>query len=172
RASHLQGWIAAALVAAIFTRYDGWVMALLAWGCVGLVLTRRGGLRSRSFWLASALVAAAPAAWFIYNAAAFGDWLYFLRGPYSAAAIEARTSVPGFPPHPGWHNPWVALIFFFKCAQLDAAAVGCGTFLLLTALFGAAWSWLTARRNAVSWALLLLWFPVLFYVYSISWGSV
>ncbi len=95
KACRLQGWIAAALVAAIFTRYDGWVMALLAWARMGLVLARRGRLRSRAFWLASALVVAAPVAWFIYNAAAFGDWLYFLRGPYSAKAIEMRTAVPG-----------------------------------------------------------------------------
>jgi 4-amino-4-deoxy-L-arabinose transferase-like glycosyltransferase len=164
--------IALVLVAAIFTRYDGWIMALLAWTGVGLLLLRRGLLRSRAFWLASVLVIAAPIFWFAYNATAFGDWLYFARGPYSAAAIEVRTSAPGFPPHPGWHNPWVSLLFFVKCAELDAAAVGCGTFLLLTALFGAAWSWLTVRRRAISWALLLLWFPVPFYAYSISWGSV
>jgi hypothetical protein len=164
--------IAAVLVAAIFTRYDGWIMALLAWTGVGLLLLRRGQLRSRAFWLASAFVVAAPVFWFAYNGIVFHDWLYFARGPYSAAAIEARTSVPGFPPHPGWHNPWVALIFFMKCAELDAAVLGCGTFLLITGLFGAIWSWLTARRRAVSWALLLLWFPVPFYAYSVSWGSV
>ena len=163
--------IAAALVAAIFTRYDGWVMALLAWVCVGLVLARRSGLRSRAFWLASALVVAAPAAWFIYNAAAFGDWLYFLRGPYSAKAIEIRTSVPGFPPHPGWHNPWVGLIFFLKTAELDAAASAWGNLLLALSLLGTAWAWLTARRRAFAWAL-LLWLPVPFYVYSVAWGSV
>ena len=164
--------IAIVLVAAIFTRYDGWIMALLAWTGIGVLLLRRGQLRSPAFWVASAFVVAAPIFWFAYNASAFGDWLYFARGPYSAAAIEVRTSAPGFPPHPGWHNPWVSLIFFVKCAELDAAPVGCGTFLLLTALFGAAWSWLTARRRAISWALLLLWFPVPFYAYSISWGSV
>jgi hypothetical protein len=130
------------------------------------------GNSSALFWLATVLILAAPTFWFAYNATVFHDWLYFVRGPYSAAAIEARTSVPGFPPHPGWHNPWVALIFFVKCAELDAAALGCGTLLLLTALFGATWSWLTARRRAVSWALLLLWFPAPFYAYSISWGSV
>ena len=164
--------IALVLVAAIFTRYDGWIMALLAWTGIGLLLLRRGLLRSRAFWLASVLVGAAPIFWFAYNATAFHDWLYFARGPYSAAAIEVRTSAPGFPPHPGWHNPWVSLIFFVKCAELDAAPVGCGTFLLLTTIFGAAWSWLTARRQAVSWAILLLWFPVPFYAYSISFGSV
>jgi len=164
--------IAAILVAAIFTRYDGWIMALLAWTGVGLLLLRRGQLRSRAFWLATVLVLAAPTFWFAYNATVFHDWLYFARGPYSAAAIEARTSIPGYPPHPGWHNPWVALIFFDKCAELDAAALGCGTFLLIAGLFGAVWSWLTARSRAVSWALVLLWFPVPFYAYSVSWGSV
>jgi 4-amino-4-deoxy-L-arabinose transferase-like glycosyltransferase len=164
--------IALVLVAAIFTRYDGWIMALLAWTGVGMLLLRHRRLRSPAFWLASVLVVAAPIFWFAYNAVAFHDWLYFARGPYSAAAIEVRTSAPGFPPHPGWHNPWVSLIFFIKCAELDAAPLGCGTFLLFAASFGAAWSWLTARRRAVSWALLLLWFPVPFYAYSVSWGSV
>jgi hypothetical protein len=171
RARRLQGWIAAALVAAVFTRYDGWVMALLAWGCMGLVLARRGRLHSRAFWLASAVVAAAPVAWFIYNAAAFGDWLYFLRGPYSAKAIEMRTSVPGFPPHPGWHNPWVALIFYMKAAELDAAAAAWGNLLILLSLLGTAWGWLIARRRAFQWAL-LLWLPVPFYTYSVAYGSV
>jgi hypothetical protein len=171
RAGRLQIWIAAALVAAIFTRYDGWVLALLAWGCVGLVLARRGGLRSRGFWLASVLVAAAPVAWFLYNAAAFGDWLYFLRGPYSAKAIEIRTSVPGFPPHPGWHNPWVALIFYMKAVEMDAAAAAWGNVLLTLSLLGTAFGWLTARRRALQWAL-LLWLPVPFYAYSVAYGSV
>jgi hypothetical protein len=164
--------IAAVLVAAIYTRYDGWIMALLAWSGVGLLLLRRGQLRSRTFWLATTLVVAAPIFWFAYNATVFHDWLYFVRGPYSAAAIEARTSVPGYPPHPGWHNPWVALIFFVKCAELDATALGCGTFLLIASIFGAICSFLTARHRAISWALLLLWFPVPFYAYSVSWGSI
>ena len=171
RARRLLCWIALALVAAVFTRYDGWVMALLAWVAVGLTLARRGGLRSPVFWLASALVVAAPVAWFIYNAAAFGDWLYFLRGPYSAKAIEIRTSVPGFPPHPGWHNPWVALLFFLKAAELDAAAAAWGNVLLALSLLGAAWAWLKARRRGLAWAL-LLGLPVPFYVYSVAYGSV
>jgi len=169
--------IAAALVAAIYTRYDGWVMALLAWGCIGLTLARRGGLarcgglRSRAFWLASVLVVAAPAVWLIYNGAAFGDWLYFLRGPYSAKAIEVRTSVPGFPPHPGWHNPWVALIFFMKAAEMDAAAAAWGNTLLALSLFGTACAWLMARRRVFAWTL-LLWLPAPFYAYSVAYGSV
>jgi hypothetical protein len=164
-------WIVAVLVAAVYTRYDGWVMALLAWGCVGVTLIRRGRLRSRGFWLASAVVVAAPTAWFIYNGTAFGDWLFFLRGPYSAKAIEARTAAPGFPPHPGWHNPWVALIFYLKAAEMDAAAAAWGNVLLALSFFGTAWGWLAARRRAFAWAL-LLWLPVPFYAYSVSYGSV
>jgi hypothetical protein len=170
-ARRLLCFIAAALIAAIFTRYDGWVIALLAWVSIGIVLASRRALRSRAFWLASILVVAAPVAWFVYNAAAFGDWLYFLRGPYSAKAIEIRTSVPGFPPHPGWHNPWVALIFFMKAAELDAAAAAWGNVLLALSVLGTAYAWLTERSRAFAWAL-LLWLPVPFYAYSVAYGSV
>jgi hypothetical protein len=171
KARRLLWCIAAALVAAVFTRYDGWIMALIAWTCMGLTLARRGRLRSPGFWIASVLLIAAPLTWFIYNSVGFGDWLYFVRGPYSAKAVEIRTSVPGFPPHPGWHNPWVALIFFIKAADLDAAAAAWGNVLLILSLLGTAWAWLTARKRAFTWAL-LLWFPVAFYAYSVSYGSV
>ena len=170
RAERLLPWIAFALVVAVFTRYDGWVMALLVWMAIGVLLARRGLLRSRVFWLASAVIIAAPAAWLIYNAAAFGDWLYFLRGPYSAKAIEIRTAVPGFPPHPGWRDPWVALIFYVKAAEMDAAAKAWGNALLTLSLFGTAWGWLTARRRAFAWAL-IVWLPVPFYAYSVAYGS-
>jgi signal transduction histidine kinase len=82
-----------------------------------------------------------------------------------------RTSVPGFPPHPGWHNPWVALIFYMKAAELDAAAASWGNVLLTLSLLGTAWGWLIARRRAFPWAL-LLWLPVPFYAYSVAYGSV
>ncbi len=171
QSSRLLWLIALALVAAVFTRYDGWIMALLAWVTIGVTLVRRGQLRSDAFWMASALVAAAPAAWFIYNAAAFGDWLYFARGPYSAKAIEIRTAVPGFPPHPGWHDPWVSFLFYMKAAEMDAAARAWGNTLLALSLLGIAWAWLTARRHALRWALLLA-LPVPFYAYSVAYGSV
>jgi hypothetical protein len=81
-----------------------------------------------------------------------------------------RTSVPGFPPHPGWHNPWVALVFYVKAAELDAAALAWGNMLLALSLLGTAWGWLTTRRHAFGWAL-ILWMPVLFYAYSVAYGS-
>ena len=164
--------IALVLVAAVFTRYDGWILALLAWTSIGIVQLRTSTLRSRTFWIASATVVAAPLIWFLYNAVVFGDWLDFARGPYSAAAIELRTASPGSgPPHPGWHNPWVSLIFFLKCAQMDCAPESWGRALLCLSLLGTAWAWLTSRRRAFQWTL-FLWLPVPFYAYSISFGSV
>jgi 4-amino-4-deoxy-L-arabinose transferase-like glycosyltransferase len=172
RAHRLLWLIALALVAAVFTRYDGWVMALVAWVCMGLVLLRRGKLRSWSFWLASVLVVAAPVTWFVYNAVSFGDWLYFSRGPYSAQAIEIRTMSHGSgPPHPGWHNPWVSELFFVKVAEMDAAAAAWGNVLLAVSFLGMVWAWLTERRRGLTWAL-LLWLPVPFYAYSVAYGSV
>jgi hypothetical protein len=172
RSSQLLWQIATVLVAAVYTRYDGWILALLSWTSIGVVLLERRQLRSRAFWLASILVVAAPALWCLYNATVFGDWLDFARGPYSAKAIELRTATPGSgPPHPGWHDPWVSLLFFMKTAEMDAAAELWGNRLLALSLIGTAFGWLTARRQAFLWTL-LLWLPVPFYAYSVAYGSV
>ncbi len=172
KTGRLQCLIAAVLVAAIFTRYDGWVMAMVAWSGMGIALAWRGRLRTWSFWLASIVLVAAPVAWFVYNSVGFGDWLYFARGPYSAKVIELRTMSHGAgPPHPGWHDPWVSLLFFVKVSEMDAAAAAWGNVLLLVSLLGTVFAWLTSRRRAFSWAL-LLWFPIPFYAYSVAYGSV
>jgi hypothetical protein len=172
RLQRLTWLVAAGLISAVFTRYDGWIMALLAWTAMGIALLKGGRLRSRAFWLASACVVAAPLAWFLYNAIVFGDWLDFARGPYSAMAIELRTATPGSgPPHPGWHNPWVSLIFFAKAAEMDAAALKWGNALLVLSAAGFAWSWLIARRRAIAWTW-LLWLPLPFYAYSVAFSSV
>ena len=172
RANRLLYLIALALSAAVFTRYDGWVMALLAWVAIGIMLLKRGRLGSHAFWLAGVIVVGSPVVWFSYNAVVFGDWLDFMRGPYSALAIELRTATPGTgPPHPGWHNPWVSLKFFVKAAEMDAAGERWGTWLLGASVVGTAWACLIARRKAFLWSL-LLWLPVPFYAYSVAYGSV
>jgi len=170
RSNRILWLLVVVLVAAVYTRYDGWIMALIAWVAIGVVLLRRGLLRSRVFWMATAVVVAAPAAWFAYNAVVFGDWLDFMRGPYSAKAIEMRTAMPGAgPPHPGWHNPWVSLLFYVKAAEMDSAVWG--NLLLAVSLLGTTWAWLTERRPHFAWSL-LLWLPVPFYTYSVAYGSV
>ena len=158
-------------MAAIFTRYDGWVMALLVWTGIGVALFKRGRLLSWSFWIGGVAVAAAPAAWFFYNALAFGDWLEFARGPYSAKAIELRTAHGAGPPHPGWRNPWVGLLFLAKVSEMDAVGLAWRNLVFALSVLGAAWGWVVARRQAFVWAL-LLWLPVPFYAYSIAYGSV
>lgn len=163
--------IAIVLIAAVFTRYDGWIMAFIAWTGIGITLARRGGLRSSAFWSPSILILAAPVVWCVYNFVVFGDWLTFLHGPYSATAIEMRTATPGWPPHPGWHNPWVSLLFFVKVSEMDVAAEVWGNVLLLVSVFGAAWGWLIARTRAYS-RTFVLWMPIPFYAYSVAYGSV
>jgi len=183
----LQG-IAIALIAAIFTRYDGWIIALIAWSGIALTLFRRAaaGERARlaapSFWLATVAIVAAPILWFVYNSVCFGDWLYFARGPYSAHAIELRTAAnaPGWPPHPGWHNPWTALLFYLKVSELDSVAAPgwgnlWGNLVLALAAFGTAGTWLIEKsrvhRRALAWTF-LLWLPIPFYAWSVAYGSV
>ncbi len=171
RSNRLLWLVTGALIAAVFTRYDGWIVAFAAWIAMAVTLARRGQLRSRAFLAASVLLAAAPAAWFAYNAGFFGDWLYFDRGPFSAKAIELRTATPGWPPHPGWHNPWVALLFFLKVSELDAVAAAFGNLLLVISVLGALWACIAMRRRAFLWTL-LLWVPVPFYAYAVAYGSV
>jgi hypothetical protein len=185
RSTSIQACIAAAIIAAIFTRYDGWIIALLAWTAISLTLFKRaaagerGRLSSPGYWLASLAVAAAPILWFIYNSVAFGDWLYFARGPYSAAAYDLHNTVPGWPPHPGWHNLWVALLFFLKSSQLDSIAAAArgnvvANLVFALAALGTLGAWIAAKtgnRRALAWVL-LLWLPVPFYTYSVAYGSV
>ena len=171
RAAKLLWPIAVLLIAAVFTRYDGWVLTLLAWMGIGVILLRRSELRSRTFWTASAAVVASPIVWFVYNALVYGDWLDFQRGPYSAQAIELRTATPGGAPHPGWHAPLVSLHYFMKSAEMDAAAIQWGTALLGVCLLGMLWAWLTTHRRGFGWAL-LFWLPTPFYAYSVAYGSV
>ena len=165
-----QAIIAIALLAAIYTRYDGWIMALIGWTAMGIELLLRGKLRSRSFWIWSAFLVVAPIAWFAYNAAAFGDWLDFARGPYSAKAIELRTAHGDGPLHPGFRNPWVAVLFYLKVTEMDAFVVW-RHFGLALSFLGTVGGWLVYRRRAFDWVL-LLWLPVPFYAYSVAYGWV
>ena len=167
------------LISAAWTRYDGWILGFAVWLWMALSLHRRRALFQRRFVLASFALLAAPVLWMLYNAIYFGDWLDFMRGPYSAAAIEARTSRGVVPPHPGWHSPWVSALFFWHASTGDAFARSfVGWLLLLLSVFGLLVLLLMARRarnthpRAVVAATLLLWFPLPFYAYSVAWGSV
>jgi hypothetical protein len=75
------------------------------------------------------------------------------------------------PPHPGWHNPWVGLLFYVKACEMDVVAEAWGNKLLIVSVLGTAWAWLTSHRRAFDWAL-LLWLPVPYYAYSVAYSSV
>jgi hypothetical protein len=173
------GMIAAGvlIIGQVITRYDGWIIGAVVWCWIAWELWRSGLLfRLRMpFILFTLLCLAGPVFWFWYNAHFKGDWLDFMRGPYSAAAIERRTAPLG-QHYRGWHNPAWALLFYTRTEQIDAAAWETGFVLMAAALYGA---WLQWRRRAEVAAytraesgLWLLWLPLPFYVYSVAYGSV
>ena len=173
------GMIAAGvlIIGQVMTRYDGWVIGAVVWCWIAWELWRSRLLfRLRTpFLIFTLLCLTGPVFWFWYNAHFKGDWLDFVRGPYSAAAIERRTAPPG-QHYRGWHNPAWALLFYTRTAQIDAAAWETGFILMAAALYGA---WLQWRRRADAAALAraesglwLLWLPLPFYVYSVAYGSV
>jgi hypothetical protein len=159
------------ILAAVFTRYDGWIVGAAAWCIVAWQLARAQGMPRRlrvPFAVFTVLAVAGPLLWLWYNQHFFHDPLDFMRGPYSAPAIEKRTSPPGSRHYRGWHNPAWALLFYTRTAQVVAAAWETGFAVMAAALAGL---WIVLRRR-VEMASLLLWVPVPFYVYSVAYGSV
>jgi hypothetical protein len=162
------------LVCAVFTRYDGWIYAAAAWCIATWIVARRRNLRDRvtGIWLlASVLVVMAPLLWMAYNAKQFHDPLDFLRGPYSARAIEARTSPSGGGHYPEYHKPWVATLYYLKAAELGAVVPYATQLIFLISLVGTAFLWMRRRRATLA-AATLLWLPLPFYAYSVAYGSV
>jgi 4-amino-4-deoxy-L-arabinose transferase-like glycosyltransferase len=189
RSGRLLWAVIAVLAAAVYTRYDGWILAFLAWVAMAACMARRGRLLRPNFILASVVLLLAPVGWMTYNAVVFGDWLDFMRGPYSARAIELRTSSSAVDPHPGWHNLWVSLVYFAKAAEMDVAALGWGELVFFAAAIGTGLAWFRLGngrsnssnpsvgraypQNSVGWVwTLLLWLPLPFYAYSVAYGSV
>jgi hypothetical protein len=162
------------LVTAIYTRYDGWIFASLVWLIAACALWRTRAWKTPAggaFVLFTAMLITAPTLWFAWNARQYGDWLDFMRGPYSARAIDARTSTPGAPHYPGWHSMPVAALYYIKSAEMGAVPVRWGNRLLFFVVAGtiaAIWKW---RKRCIA-PLLLLWLPLPFYAYSVAYGSV
>jgi hypothetical protein len=180
-------------VAAVYTRYDGWIYASAAWMLVAVGLLAGGGWNRRrllemwrtrvggAFVLFTVMLAIAPAVWIAYNARQFGDPLDFMRGPYSAKAIEARTATPGAAHYPGWHSMRVSALYFLKASEAGAVPIQQSNKLLWLSILGALYGALRFRAFRVRGdsgsgttmrAALLLWMPLLFYSYSIAYGSV
>lgn len=168
-------WATLTLMAAVFTRYDGWILAFLAWIVVCVVMARAKAWTTRAggaFLMMTALLGASPFIWFLWNARQFGDWLFFMRGPYSAHAIALRTTRPGAKPYPGWHNPWIANLYYLKCATLGMVPNLLTWVLLWLSIAGTLAALYLWWRKQLIPALVLLWMPVPFYAWSVAYGSV
>ncbi len=184
-------WCAVMLGLAMLTRYDGWfAAAVFAIAALALWIADSA---ANSIWqspLRGAVIrfllilAVAPALWFVYNAYYWNNPLEFATGPYSARAIEQRSTTTGSPPHPGWHAPATAAAYYLKSAKLNLAGgvpqhEGKGdwpapklrleNFWIPLVLAGVALLFAFQRRL---WPWLLLWIPLPFYVLSIAWGDV
>jgi hypothetical protein len=176
-------WCGFCLCLGILTRYDGWFLAAVY--SIVLLLTilsaeHHSGLERfhflhegswrRAFAAFAALIVLPPVIWLIYNQHEFKDPLAFVRGPYSARAIEAKSRRPGDPHHPGWNSPVVAATFFVKSAELNVATTERSQRIwLYAALLG---SVMLVGYIRSLWPWLLLWSPVAFYALSIAWGGV
>lgn len=159
------------ILAAVFTRYDGWVLGAVVWCMLTWQLSRSQELWRKvggSFVVFTLLAVAGPLSWLAYNQHFFHDALDFMRGPYSAAAIEKKTTPPGSSHYHGWHDPIWALVLYTRTAQLDVAAWEIGFVAMAAAVAGMV---LAIRRRFVLSAI-LLWMPLPFYIYSIAYGSV
>lgn len=159
------------ILGAVMTRYDGWILGAAVWFLVTWRLARHREVLSKvlpGFITFTLLVLAGPCAWFGYNHVYGHDWLDFMRGPYSAKEIDRRTSPPGSRHYFGWHDPAWSLMLYARTAQVDAAAWETGWLVAAASLWGA-WK---VRRLKIERVSLLLWLPLPFYVYSVSYGSV
>ncbi|MGD0600103.1 MAG: hypothetical protein ABR988_09785 [Terriglobales bacterium] len=156
------------LAGAELTRYDGWFLAGVTGTAVAVIALRSWQNRTLRRVAAKFLlgIAVVPVLWLVYNGAVYGNALDFANGPYSAKAIEQRVGAP----NPALHHAGVAAIYFLKSAQLNLANGNWGRFWLaaaFVALVIAAW-----KLRAQSASLLLLWVPLVFYSFSIAYGSV
>jgi hypothetical protein len=154
RFSETRGWgaLAGAAIAGFagaLTRYECWFLLPF----VAIFIAIRGG---RSRWSMAvvfcALAGTAPLLWLAHNRWYFGDPLYFYRGPWSALAIQGKTTYPG-------KGDWTAAAhYFFEAGRLIAGwiAIGLGVLGLVVIL---------VRRSI--WPILLVALPPVFYVWSI-----
>ena len=162
------------LVTAIYTRYDAWIFATIVWLIALRAMARARAWKSRAggaFVLFTAMLVTAPVLWFAWNARQYGDWLDFMRGPYSAKAIELRTATPGAPMYPGWHSIPVAALYFLKAAELGVVSARFADWLFALIVAGTVVAILFWRKRSLA-PMLLLWLPLPFYAYSIAYGSV
>jgi hypothetical protein len=153
-----QGWGAlcgagVAALAATLARYDGWFLLPFAAAYFFFTAKQRRVAVALVF---SILAGAGPLWWLFHNWWLTGDALAFYRGPYSAAAIQADKSYPGYR---NWPLAW---LYYGVAVRLCA-----GPWLAILAGAGV----LAALARRAFWPLTLLALPGLFYVWSVHSSS-
>jgi hypothetical protein len=159
------------VAAAEWTRYDGWFFAAVIGVSAIAVLHRFRHLAGIKGVAAKFLVVVSLPVllWLGYNAIVYRNPLEFATGPYSAKAIERKTSVPGYPPHPGAQDPPMAALYFFKSAQVNMAEGGWEKIWALLLVVGAL---VCAGSSRGLRPLLLLLVPLPFYMLSVAYSGV
>lgn len=155
RFSETRGWLsltgaALAALAGTLTRYEAWFLLPFA----ALFVLYSGGRKRWSAAIVFCIVAGTgPALWLAHNRWYFGDPLYFYRGPWSALAIQGKTTYPG---KADWRVAWQ---YFFEAGKLLAGwpALILGAVGAVIAIF---------LRRAI-WPVILLTLLPAFYVWSI-----
>jgi hypothetical protein len=158
------------LAGAEITRYDGWILAAMMGVTVFIIVSALRRRQNRDLRRAAVKflvgIALVPILWLAYNRAVYGNALEFANGSYSAKAIEQRVGAP----NPALHSARVAAIYFLKSAQLNMAEGNWGRLWLAAALVAVAiGAW---KLRAQSASILFLWIPLVFYAFSIAYGSV
>ncbi len=157
------------LAAACLTRYDAWflavVMCIAALAVVLRTKSRRHNLNVR-FGKFVLLGAAAPVLWLGYNAIVYRNPLEFANGPYSARAIEQRSTATS---HPGSHDLQTAFSYFLKSAELNMAVERGQKIWIVLSVAGVLASLLLGNRM---WPLLLFGIPLPFYALSVAYSGV
>jgi hypothetical protein len=138
RASNSAVKCALCLGAAMLTRYDGWFACAFILPSIALAAWRNPGRRPagqtyasaeqrcsrKRIWAAMAMMLAVPVLWLTYNGLVFGNPLDFILGPYSAHGIAERTSPANFH-HPGYHNLYVASLYFLRSVEMNLGTGWC-----------------------------------------------
>ncbi len=171
-------YCAIALAASMLTRYDGWVYSAV-FGIVVLVrwwvwkkesnqpsYPWKLGKSLFQFMILCSLVAGL---WLAQNYALSGRPFDFLNGPYSAKAIEVRSTSHGLPAHPGTGSLVTSTLFFLKDAKLNVSGGWLEPLFFCVVLLGVVYALWRFRRFGI---FLLLLMPLPFYAYSIAYGSV
>jgi hypothetical protein len=160
------------LAGACLTRYDAWFLAVamsVAALPVALQAKRRGRAPKAGLRNFILLAAAAPVVWLAYNAIVYRNPLEFATGPYSAKAIEQRSTAAS---HPGAHDLQTAYSYFLKSAELNLAAGSWQRLWLVLALAGVIAGLGLKQTRSQLWPLILLWIPLPFYALSVAYGGV